>query len=87
MRFGHGARQLESRNCLFPGDGRKAFEKLVERIARLEVVVQGLHRHSRTHEDRSTAKNLGVAVYDGRVAGHDDFSIAPRLFQESLENR
>ena len=38
MRFGRGARQLESRNRLAACYGRKTLEKLVERIAGFEVV-------------------------------------------------
>ena len=62
MRFGHGARQLKSRNRLFARHGGKAFERLVERIPGFEVVVQRFHRHTRPNKDRSAAQDLRIAV-------------------------
>ena len=64
MRFGHGARQLESRNRLFARDGGETFEKLVERITGFEVVEQRLDGYSRSNENGSAAENLWVAVND-----------------------
>src|SRR5262245_43682109 len=70
MRFGHGARQLESRNRLFTAHRRKALEKLIERIAGFEIVVQRLERHTGADEHGCSAKNLRVAVHDSRGVGH-----------------
>lgn len=55
MRLGHRARQLKSRNCLLATDRGKALEKLVERIAGFEVVVQRLDGHPGPDKNRSAA--------------------------------
>ena len=70
MRLGHCARQFKSRNCLLASDRGKALEKLVERIPRLEVVVQRLDGHPGPDENRSAAEDLRVAVYDWRFVGY-----------------
>jgi hypothetical protein len=69
MRFGHKARQLESRDCLLTRHRWKTFEKLVQRITSFEVVIQRPERHTCSDEDRCAAKNLRVAVHDERFAG------------------
>ena len=51
----------------------KSFEKLLDRIASLEMVEQTLHRHTSPSEDRLTAKNFRILRYD---AAHADQNTA-----------
>ena len=54
---------LESRNRLLPCDRRK----VVERVATLDVVEEGLERHAGTNEDRGSAEDLRVCTTRGLV--------------------
>ena len=61
---------FESRDCLFSPHRGEVVQELIEAIAGCQVVEKVLHRHPRSHEDRRTPENLGVAVNDGLKAGH-----------------
>src|SRR5262245_19264473 len=56
---------LESRHGLLSGHTWEVVEKLVERIAGLEVVEQGLERHPGAHENGRATQDVGVAVHHG----------------------
>ena len=71
------ARELKGCDGLFASNGRKLPEKLVQRVATLDVVEQRLDRDPGAHEHGRSAQNLRVAVYDERFAGYDHPSIAP----------
>jgi hypothetical protein len=53
-----------------PTQINEALEKLVERIAGFEIVVQRLDWHAGPDKNRSAAEDLRVAVYDWRLVGH-----------------
>jgi hypothetical protein len=53
-------RQLQRGDRLVVSDRREVLQKLLERIARFEVVNEVLHRHSRASENRSAALHLGI---------------------------
>jgi len=44
--------QLGRGNCLLARDGRELPEKLVESLAALQIIEEGLHRYPRADEDR-----------------------------------
>jgi hypothetical protein len=51
MRFGHFSRQLEGCNGLFACDLREVVKEVVDGISGCEIVVEGLHRHSRAYKN------------------------------------
>ncbi len=71
-RTGHHAlaSELKRGNGLFASNGRKLPEKLVQRVAALDVVEERLDRDASADEHGRSAQNLRVAVYDWRFVGH-----------------
>jgi hypothetical protein len=63
MRLDHLPPHLQSRHRLLAADAGKIVEEIIERIAPLEILEEGPHRHPRVHEYRGTAQDLGVAVH------------------------
>ena len=55
---------LEQGDDLLAFYAREAFEKLLDRIARLQVIEQTLRRHSRSGKDRLAAKNIRMLSND-----------------------
>ena len=75
-------RELESGDGLLASDGRELPQEFMERVTSLEVVEQRLQWHSCANEDWRSAEDLGVAVNDRQLRGHDaarSFSLAPRM--------
>src|ERR1044072_7744566 len=72
-------RQLQRRDGLFAADRRKGRQELFERIAGLEIVEEVVNRHARSHEDRCTAHDLGIAVNHAFRRIHEDHSTARSL--------
>jgi hypothetical protein len=64
------AGQFERRNSLLTGYGRKILEKLVERVASLEIVEEILDRHAGPDKNRSSSEDIRVAVNNRRLCGH-----------------
>ena len=64
------ARELEGGESLVALDGWELMQEFVESLATFEIVEQRLHGHARTDEDRRTAENFGIAVYDLAELGH-----------------
>ena len=55
---------LEQGNDLLAFYARETFEKLLDRIARLQVIEQTLCRHSRSGKDQLPAKNIRMLSHD-----------------------
>ncbi len=51
----------------------KSLEKLLDRIARLQMIEKTLHRDASSGKNRLSAKNFGMLRYD---AAHDDENTA-----------
>ena len=51
----------------------KSFEKLLDRIARFQMIEQTLHRNASTSENRLAAKNFRILRYN---AAHDKKNMA-----------
>src|SRR5205085_4725513 len=58
----HLLRELEDGHRLLTLHARKMIEELVERMATLQILDECLHWHTRTHEHRRSAHDLGIAV-------------------------
>jgi len=70
------AGDLEGLYRLLTPDGRELADGLIQRVAPLQVVEQGLHGYPRSDEHRCTTQDLRVAVHHWRIAGHDHGRIA-----------
>ena len=70
MRFGHFTSKFKRCDRLLSADRRETLQKFVERIAGFKMVVEGLHRNSRSHEDWCAAEDLRIAVDDRGRVGH-----------------
>jgi hypothetical protein len=55
---------MESGHCLLAPYARELIEKLVERLAALQIVKQGLYWHACPNEHGRATENLGIAMYD-----------------------
>lgn len=64
MRNQQFLRLFECGDGLLPRDGWEIVEEVGKRMAALEIVNQGLHRHPCPDEYGRAAKNLGVGVDD-----------------------
>src|SRR4051812_31409328 len=72
MRLGHFSRQFKCCDCVLTAYGRKIVEELIQRISALKVVEQVFHRHSRAHENWSSAENLWIAMNNCGFDRHRD---------------
>jgi len=68
--------EVERGDGLVSPHGRELPEELVERVAALKVVEEGLDRHPGADEDRSATQDVGVAVQDLAEWCHADRSLA-----------
>jgi len=59
----------------------ESLEKLLDRIARFQMIEKALHRNARPDKNRLTTQNFGILRYD---AAHDDQNIAS---DRSSQNR
>jgi hypothetical protein len=57
-------RKLQCCHRLLPRYGRKRGQELLERISGLEIIEEVINGHPGTHEHRSTAHDLGIAVHN-----------------------
>ena len=62
--------QFEGSNRLLSADCGKIFEEFVETLAGFEVVDETLDRHPGACKHRSTTKDFGIDLNDGRWIGH-----------------
>ena len=86
MRFGHFSRQLKGCNGLFACDRREVVQEVVEGISGCEIVVEGLHRHSRADKNGDAAHDFRVAMNDGWLARHE-YSFATSSICPGLTRR
>jgi hypothetical protein len=66
------ARDFESDDRLVTPNRGKMIEKFIQGMPALEIVDQGLRRHSSAQEDRRSAEDLGITVNDAAALGHTD---------------
>src|SRR3989442_4844635 len=69
------ASEVERSDGLLAPDGRELPEELVEGLAALEVVEEGLDRDPGADENRRAAEDVGVAVEDLAELSHADRSV------------
>ena len=55
---------LEQRDHLFTLHARKAFEKLLDRITRFQVIEQAFFWYARARKDRFAPEHLRILCYD-----------------------
>jgi hypothetical protein len=67
------SRFFEESNDLFALYAGEPLEKLLDRIARFQMIEKTLHRHPSSGKNRLSAKNFRVLRYD---AAHDDENTA-----------
>ena len=61
---------LQRGDGLLSTHGRKCFKKVVQRIARLQVVYEIFNRHARSYKDRNSSQDFRVAVDNGFFTWH-----------------
>src|SRR5439155_22856441 len=82
MRLEQFPGEVERRDRLFALHARKIVKELVEAVSRFEVVQQGLHRYSCSHEHRHPAQDLRVTVDDGAQRAHDTSPTCAGLYTD-----
>jgi len=65
-----GLRHLEDRQCVLTGDRGKIVQELVERVATLDVLDEGLHGHTRAREDWDATQAVGRGRDQGARQAH-----------------
>ncbi len=66
--------QFEQLRCLLAADGREVIQKFIERLARFEVIEQGLSGYTSTDEYRHPTENIIVSyddLFEVRYRRHD----------------
>ncbi len=58
------AGKLQGSDCLSAADAGEVVEKLVQRVAGFEVIVESFQGHTRSDEDRRTAEDFRVRMND-----------------------